>query len=304
MRLDYQRVPGVVNACPDEEAFRHMVGVFNKGEDPFTADAADVLRVTLDQRGAAYHTTIAVLGPDGVQRGAAEEHTLRTCPEAAREAASTAYLVVAPFTFPSPPAPSSPPPPTTAPPRPAPLPPPPPPARRVFVQLGAGGGLVVGFSPNPSAGFGGLVGVRLLGSPSWSFSAEARADLDTAGELVALADGTSASPRAGFAGGSLAPCVHASWFFGCALATLGHVRTAAGEDAQPQGGDAFYFGLGGRAGLEIPIVALPARPAFAVQLAADGLVTVVRPGVLVNGEELWRAPIAAGLFGARLVTIF
>jgi hypothetical protein len=172
------------------------------------------------------------------------------------------------------------------------------------VQLGAGGGLVVGFSPNPSAGFGGLVGVRLLGSPSWSFSAEGRADLDTAGELVALADGTSASPRAGFAGGTLAPCVHASWFFGCALATLGHVRASAGDAAQPSDGAGPYFGLGGRAGLEIPIVALPARPAFAVQLAADGLVTVVRPGVLVNGEELWRAPIAAGLFGARLVTIF
>ena len=304
MRLNYQRAPSVAQACPDEEAFRHMVGVFAKGEDVFNAAAADVLRVTLDRRGTAYHATIAVLGPDGTQRGAAEEHTVRTCPEAAREAASTAYLVVAPFSFPAPLAPSSPPP-STAPPLPASSPSPPPsPARRVFVQLGAGGGLVVGFSPNPTAGFGGLVGVRILGLPSWSFSAEGRADIDMAGELVALADGTSASPRAGFAGGTLAPCVHASWFFGCALATLGHVRTDAGEDAQPRGGDSLYFGLGGRAGLEIPLLALPSRPAFALQLAADGLVTVVRPGVLVNGEELWRAPIAAGLLGARLVTIF
>jgi hypothetical protein len=187
------------------------------------------------------------------------------------------------------------------------------------VQLGAGGGLVVGFSPNPSAGFGGLVGVRFLGSPSWSFSAEGRADIDTAGEAIALADGTSASPRAGFAGGTLAPCVHASWFFGCALATLGHVRGTAGDDAQPQGMDGLYFGLGGRAGLEIPLlprsgpeharlfrpVPVPARPPFwRCSSPRTALVTVVRPGVLVNGEELWRAPIAAGLFGARLVTIF
>ena len=74
MRLDYQRAPNVAHACPDEEAFRHMVGVFNKGEDAFTPDAADVLRVTLDQRGTAYHATIAVLGPDGAQRGAAGGH--------------------------------------------------------------------------------------------------------------------------------------------------------------------------------------------------------------------------------------
>ncbi len=141
--------------------------------------------------------------------------------------------------------------------------------------------------------------------------------------MIALADGTNASPRAGFAGGTLAPCVHASWFFGCALATLGHVRASAGDAAQPSDGAGPYFGLGGRAGLEIPLLArrgseargrllrpAPRRdapgppPVLAVQLAADGLVTVVRPGVLVNGEELWRAPIAAGLFGARLVTIF
>jgi hypothetical protein len=300
MRLDYQRAPNVVRACPDEEAFRHMVGLFNKGEDLFSADAADVVRVTLDQRGAAYHVTIAVLGPDGTQRGASEEHTLRTCPEAAREAASTAFLVAAPFVFPAPSAPSSPP----APSPPPPPPPAPPPARRVFVQLGAGGGLVLGFSPSPSAGFGGLVGVRFVGSPSWSLSAEGRADLDTAGEVATLPDGSRTSPRAGFAGGSLAPCVHASWLFGCALATLGHVRTSAGSDTQPGDGEAFYFGLGGRAGVEIPIVALPARPAFAAQLAADGLLTVVRPGVLVDGAKLWEAPLAAGRFGAYLVTIF
>ena len=149
-----------------------------------------------------------------------------------------------------------------------------------------------------------------------------RADIDTAGDVIALADGTTASPRAGFAGGTLAPCVHASWFFGCALATLGHVRASAGDATQPTDGAGVYFGLGGRAGLEIPLLArkapkpagassappavamLRAPPLLAVQLAADGPVTVVRPGVLVNGEELWRAPIAAGLFGARLVTIF
>jgi hypothetical protein len=190
------------------------------------------------------------------------------------------------------------------------------------VQLGAGGGLVLGFSPNPSAGFGGLVGVRFLGSPSWSLSAEGRADLDTAGDAITLADGTSVQARAGFAGGTLAPCVHASWLFGCALATLGHMRGAAGEEVQPRSMEGVYFGLGGRAGVEIPLlsrrspehapafsappsgVALRPPPLLAVQLAADGLVTVVRPGVLVNGEELWRAPLAAGLFGARLVTIF
>ncbi len=158
MRLDYQRAPNVVQACPDEEAFRHMVGVFNKGEDAFSPDAADVLRVTLDQRGAAYHTTIAVIAPDGTQRGAAEEHTLRTCPEAAREAASTAYLVVAPFTFPTPPPPpprpSRRPPPT--PPRPAPSPPRASCLRAARRGWGPRGRLLA----EPVRGLRGVVGVR------------------------------------------------------------------------------------------------------------------------------------------------
>lgn len=330
MRLDYQRAPGVTNACPDEETFRQMVGVFAKGDDPFSPDAADVVRVILDQRGASYHATIVVLGPDGAQRGNAEEHTFRTCPEGAREAASTAYLIVAPFTFPTPAQTASsasiPSPPAAAPPPEAPplaVPPPAPPsARRVLVQLGAGAGLVVGLSPKPSAGFTALVGVRMAGSPSWSVSVEGRADIDTTGDRIPLTEGVIAQPRAGFAGGTLAPCVHASLFFGCALASLGHVRTAAGDVMRPRDGEALYFGVGGRAGLEIPLLAretpdraaasapphakpaFPAPPLLAVQLAADGLLTVVRPGVRVDDTALWQAPIGAGLFGARLLTIF
>lgn len=309
MRLEYQRSPDVIRACPDEETFRQMATVWARGEDPFRAGAVDAVRVVLDRSGPNYRATIALVGPDGEQRGNAEVHTLSSCIEVAREAASSVYLAVAPVTGPAAPAPRPPPAASPVPPPAAPVhgpapAPPPAPARRVLVQVGAGAAAVLGFSPNPSAGFGGFVGVRFQGMPAWSLSAEARADIDTAGAVVPLSGGGSAQPRAGFAGGTLAPCVHASWFLGCGLVTLGQVRTAAGDEPEPRGGDALYFGVGARAGVEIPIIALPARPAIAVQVTADGLVSVVRPGVRVNGEALWQAPLAAGLFGARLVTIF
>lgn len=162
MRLDYQRAAAAGSACPDEATFRQMVGVFSKGEDPFKTEAASSVRVTLDRSGPFYRATVAVIGPDGAQRGAAEEHTLRTCPEAAREAASSAYLVVAPALAAGPekPAPSVPPVPpvvqgpgdggaassreppvcvTSEPQAPCPLPPPPPPRwpMDLTVNLGA-----------------------------------------------------------------------------------------------------------------------------------------------------------------------
>ncbi|WP_437293001.1 hypothetical protein [Sorangium sp. So ce426] len=182
---------------------------------------------------------------------------------------------------------SEPPRPVAAPARLAPRPGPPP--ERPRLQVGAGVLLGAGVAPSVAVGFSGVAGLRW---ERFSLSLEARGDLpiDTEpyhGRIIEVSG----------LGGSLVPCGHADWFFGCALATAGgvwHVReSTARERAVP------YAALGFRAGLEAP---LSAR--LAGQLSGDLLVNMLRPHFRpIDGEGWSAAPISEAV-ALRLIAFF
>jgi hypothetical protein len=305
MRLDYQRAPGA-EACPDADTWRDaVVSKIEGAADPFSEAGPQVLRVSMDRRGVGYRAAFEVVDALGRPMGA-QEHTAATCPEAARALALGASLL-----FVARPAAPPPPPQTTAPPLPPPPAPQPPqttPARRWRVQVGAGAGAAAGFSPFIAPSFAGFAGLRFPlregdDAPAFAISIEGRGDLESSGGSVVGPDGQTAQVRAAFAGGTLAPCIHASrWFLGCVLLTVGQVRSTLGPDATPETRGAVFVGLGGRAGLEIPILRGP--PAFAVRVALDGWFSLARPEVQIAGEPVWTAPQGAGTLGAYLVTLF
>ena len=61
VRLVYRPVPG----CPDEQGFRDVVAAQMKSVDPFTADGARQMTVTLTRRAREYQGTIALLDAAG-----------------------------------------------------------------------------------------------------------------------------------------------------------------------------------------------------------------------------------------------
>lgn len=303
VRLDYVRAPGA-ETCPDEATFREEVTAqMPSGADPFVVSAPNLVRVTLApaRPGAGFLATMELLGADGRALGA-DTKQAPTCAAAVRAQAlsATVLLVASPASPSSSPAvtASPPPAPTVAPP----LPPAPPQPPAVRVQLGAGALVGFGVAPNPSAGFVGFVGLRFPRlSPVFGLTLEGRGDLDASGGVVALAGG-SAQARTAYAGGSVAPCLHARWFFGCGVFTLGAVRGSAGEAYAPAEHTALFAGFGGRVGAEILFV--EGRPSFGVRVAVDGLFTLVRPEMYVDAERIWQAPIGSGSAGAYLVTLF
>ncbi|WP_437989500.1 hypothetical protein [Sorangium sp. So ce145] len=203
-------------------------------------------------------------------------------PSASREAAPS----VSPDAPPEAPA-SEPPRPVAAPARPTPRPGPPP--ERPRLQLGAGVLLGAGVTPSVAVGFSGVTGVRW---ERFSLSLEARGDRPI-----------DAEPYRGWTigvsglSGSLVPCGHADWFFGCAIATAGgvwHVRESTGrERAVP------YAALGLRAGLEVP---LSAR--LAGQLTGDLLLNTLRPLFRASDGAGWSAAPVSEEVALRLIAFF
>ncbi len=167
---------------------------------------------------------------------------------------------------------SKPPHPVAAPARSVPRPRPPP--DRPRLQLGAGVLLGAGMAPSVAVGFSGFAGARW---ERFSLSLEVRGDLPIdaepyRGRIVGVS-GLS---------GSLVPCGHADWFFGCAVATAGgvwHIGESTGRhSARPHAG----FGL--RAGMEVPLSARVIG-----QLSGDLVVNTLRPFFRPIHGEGWSA---------------
>lgn len=255
MRLDYRRAPGVATVCPDEEAFRQLVGIFAKGEDPFQASATNAVRVALDRRGASFRATIAVIGPNGAQRGRAEEHTSRECLGAALEAASTAYLIVTPFTLAEPAQPAATPPPASSTPKPSEnLQPSPPPPRKMDVTIGLSGLvlLTAGLTDNVGPGVGLMADVRY----EWfSLGLELRGVFParTYARTPSFPDDATKKMREvemdnSQVSAALVPCVRWSYLLGCGVAQAGMLLSQTTFDtiAVP------LVMFGPRLGLEVP----------------------------------------------------
>jgi hypothetical protein len=267
------------------------------GYDPFFFYAPETLFAEVTRVGDSFQVDIKLVDADARERGA-RRIAMRggDCGAIVQAMALTISLVIDPASVmgPSPPsappsAESSSPPPndappatTEAPPVPVPLPPPPapgtasddvasagrarPPASIPVISTHAVIGVLGAFGMAPSA----TAGATLAFGMQWralSIDVEGRANLPVSGPAKV----PPARVRAWLAAGAIAPCVHLGVAFACPLAVAGVQDVVAEDIAAPQRKSGFWWALGGRAGVEVPLW----RAAF---LRADGeLLRVVTP---------------------------
>ncbi|KYF89117.1 hypothetical protein BE20_21080 [Sorangium cellulosum] len=150
--------------------------------------------------------------------------------------------------------------------------------------------LAAGFAPGLSVGFSGFVGLRW---PDTSLLLEARGDLP-----VTTAPRPGLTVDTSWLGGSLVPCLHGTWIFGCGVITAGQLRNSVRAKVSfPK--THVYLGLGLRAGAEVPL-----SSRLAAQLAADLLVNARRPRLWYDDGEAAFAGAASGAVTLRFVASF
>ncbi|WP_437780343.1 hypothetical protein [Sorangium sp. So ce1097] len=312
-RLSYTRGPGT-EGCPEEPSLREIVASQLGGVDPFVDDGAWRVEVVVQRRGPAFRGEIALHDRDGRELGR-QELSSPICGVLVGDIGLALSVVMRPLLPPrpapgsAPTPPSGPPPedaappvspgappetpaskpphPVAAPARPVPRPGPPP--ERPRLQLGAGVLLGAGVAPSVAVGFSGFAGARW---ERFSLALEARGDLPI-----------DAEPYRGWTigvsglSGSLVPCGHADWFFGCALATAGglwNIRDSTGREyALP------YAALGFRAGLEVPVSAR-----LAAQLTGDLSINIHRTHIRPLHGEGWSVAPVSEAVALRLVAFF
>ncbi len=262
-RLVYARGVGA-DACPDEAALRAAVAA-RLGYEPFRPLAALTVIASVTRAGAVYQGDVRLLGEKGDEVGSRSiGHGSESCAEVISALALSISVAIDPLLLvrPPPPAPvpaekpapePPPPPPTAAPPPPPPPPaspatPPPPIASEQLPRVRPFVGAVllgsVGSAPAPALGaviFGGLRAGR------FSITAEARADLPSS----AVSSGASSFLLLG----TVAPCVHVAFAFGCVAASAGLLTayaTPSASDSNPVTARAVYGAVGPRIGVEIP----------------------------------------------------
>ncbi|WP_437619531.1 hypothetical protein [Sorangium sp. So ce1151] len=318
VRLAYTRGPGA-EGCPEEQALRDVVAAQLGGTDPFGEGGGRRVDVVLVRQGRRFLAEIALYDSDGRRLGG-QELMSAACGALVEDVGTALAIVLRPVRSAREPAPSPPPstepapleaasPPASAasPRAPAPVPVPPckpcqpaAPARPVErpgpslawprFQVGLGALIAEGIAPAPAVGFSGAVGARWEG---FSLSLEGGVHLPVAAEPYrGRLFGVS------WLGGSVVPCGHVAWFFGCGLITAGRVRhfgmvNVVGEVILP------YAGLGLRGGVEVPF-----STHLAGQLAGDVVIHVIPPGLAAPGRILWSTPPISGTGVVRLVASF
>ncbi|WP_437586687.1 hypothetical protein [Sorangium sp. So ce1000] len=304
-RLSYTRGLGA-EGCPEEQALRDVVAAQLGGTDPFVDGSGRRVDVVLARKGRHFLGEIALFDSVGRRLGG-QQLTSAACGALVEDVGTALAILLRPVRSarepaPSPPAPapaegaSAPSPPETAspggapagPPRApaaAPLPPcqPAAPARSAErrgpslawprLQVGAGVLISGGFAPAPAVGFSGFVGARWQ---AFSLSLEGRVDLPVATKPYrGIIFGISSL------GGSVVPCAHVAWFFGCGLVTAGRVRrfgmvNVVGEASRP------YAGLGLRGGVEVPL-----SYSLAARLTGEFVANLARPELRLPGGATW-----------------
>lgn len=296
-RLSYTRGPGA-EGCPDEQALRDVVAAQLGGTDPFTDGGGRHVEVVLARKGRDFLGEIALHDAGGRRLGG-QELTSPSCGALVEDVGTALAIALRPGRAarepaPRPPAPSEPAPlgttcppaPEASPRAPAPAPPcqpcqPAAPARPAErpgpslawprLQVGLGALIADGIAPAPAVGFSASVGARW---EAFSLSLEGGWHLPVAAEPY----------RGGifgvsWLGGSVVPCGHVAWFFGCGLATTGRVRYSGlvnfdGTAEIP------YAGLGLRGGVEVPF-----SYRLAARLTGELVANVVRPTLHLRGGQ-------------------
>ncbi|WP_437285372.1 hypothetical protein [Sorangium sp. So ce406] len=306
-RLSYARGPGA-EGCPDEQVLRDVVAAQLGGTDPFVDGGGRHVEVVVVRRGRHFLAEIALYDGDGRRLGG-QELTNTACGALVEDVGTALAIVLRPPRAAREPAPR---PPAPSPPRsssepadpapeaaslpapeaspraaaPASVPPcqpcqPAAPARPVRrpgpslawprLQVGLGALIAGGIAPAPAVGISASMGARW---EAFSLSLEGGWHLPVAAEPYrGRVFGVS------WLGGSVVPCGHATWFFGCGLVTAGRVRhfgmlNAVGEALWP------YAGLGLRGGVEVPVSYY-----LAARLTGELVANLVRPTSHLRGGE-------------------
>ncbi|MGK3986595.1 hypothetical protein WME99_26350 [Sorangium sp. So ce136] len=318
VRLSYTRGPGA-EGCPEEQALRDIVAAQLGGADPFGGGAGRRVEVILVRKGRHFLGEIALYDSDDRRLGS-QELASAACGALVEDVGTALAIVLRPARSAKEPAPAVPPSPEPAPleaasppaseasPRAPALVPVPPckpcqpaaparPAARPGPSLawprfrfGLGALIAGGFASTPAVGLSASIGVRW---EAFSLSLEGREHLPAVAEPYR---GTTF--EASWLGGSLVPCGHMAWLFGCGLATAGRVRysgmiNVSGEMLMP------HAGLGLRTGLEVPI-----SPSFAAQLSGELVAEVLRPTIHFPGAQRWSTAAISTAGELRLVASF
>ena len=279
-RLDYLNLSGA-QSCPDEPTLRQLVAA-QMGYDPFTADAATTISVSIEETPDKLLATVRA----HFQNGHTAQRSLRSANKDCRElAASTAFAIalavdpLLPQRRRAPAVPTA----QAAPERAAaPVPPP------RGADVGVEAELLLGLGQAPEVGFGGALRVSLL-SESFLLTLEARADMPSS--LSIPGGRVGASLFAGVAAG----CYRWKALQACALIGLGALR-AFGSGFP---GDAVrwlpWVGAGARAAVRVPL-----STSLYLEAHGDLIFPLVRSALLVGDVEVWRMSIVGGTIGLGL----
>ena len=295
-RLVYLRGSGA-ERCPSEAVVRGAVGA-RLGYDPFLGDARDSLFVEIQRRGHAFHIVAKLIDSNNLPRGARDMVVPGDdCSVAIDALGLSLSLTLDPTSIfgaraapdtsdrrdaaPQPPAPSSPTPAAEPGPVPviaaAPAPAAPPPARAA-VQVS--GGAIGSFHAAPSATAGATLSVGLAWR-TWSVDLEARADAPTTGE----SGSAPITVRSWIVAGSLVPCGHAGFAYGCVEVGAGMLGATARNVAVPFVSYAPWVATGARAGVEAPVA-----PRWWLRAYVQVLATLTRDTLWVDGTLAYTVP--------------
>jgi hypothetical protein len=315
--LVYLRGPGA-EQCPGEAAIRAAVSS-RLGYDPFFAWAHDTLFAEIDRSGDAFRAVVKLVDADNHQRGARELSVRGSdCSAVIDVLALTISLTIdpaaamgtaSPETAPEAPAAKPPeaPPAAKRPEGPRPMPPggpdrtlddaPPTPAGAPVDEAPGPR------PPNPSslrAGLGVLAAVNTAAAPNagftlaigggwriFSFDLEGRADVPSQG----ISKVQPMQVRSWLFAGSLVPCIHVEFLYGCAVGAVGAIGVTATRVAQAFERYGAWWALGGRIGAEW-------APASRLVLRAyvEGLGTMQPADVVVDTAPIYRfSPWSADL---------
>lgn len=292
VRLDYQRGPGA-DRCPDEQAFRdHAGGYAQTSADLFAADVAARLVVMLGRRGYGYEGTAVLYDAAG------GIFWTTTFPPPTRAPAATCADLVDSLALsatykidqivPQPLQPATLPvaPPVVVPLRPRPVEPSP-----FAFRVGAAAWVDLATALRPAVGVSFDLGFRA----SWfSLDFEGHWDPPAGGMLEGVELSTSRFV------GTVAPCGHAGYFVGCALAEVGPIwGTVTGGDVIPNTRKTLYVAAGGRIGAEVPLA-----PHLALRPAVDLLLAIQPTGFRIDGARRWETPTVAAGLGVGLLASF
>jgi hypothetical protein len=312
-KLTYSRGHGA-ERCPEEPELRRSVAA-RLGYDLFFPWAAVTVVVEITKaRARGFHARVEIVDSHGLVRGQrAIDATSEDCGDVVRAVALAISIAVDDFDIETVPPPTTseplPPPVATPPERSAPPPPPapakdrPPPARpeprrhapgRVSLEGSVAPIVSLGVAPTAAFGMSANLGARYR---MLSLELEGRGDLPAAGNPT-----SNGRIDTYVLLGSVAPCVHAdvtlaSSLEACALFSLGTFHESGSDLQSPHTGSAPYAAAGARVGVELPL----RGPVFYVA-HVDGLATLTRHSVQIDGQTVFTLPpLAASVgFGAGL----